>query len=49
MVYNDTQKINIFIELIVYFLSIIVPIGIILLETVTGNISEMLYINMMLF
>ena len=45
MVYNDTQKINIFIELIVYFLSIIVPIGIILLETVTGNISEMLYIN----
>ena len=46
MVYNDTQKINIVMELIAYFLAIVIPISIILMEKVAGNISEMIYINM---
>ena len=46
MVYNDTQKMNIFMELIVYFLSIVIPIGIMLIKKLNGNISEMLYINL---
>ena len=37
MVYNDTQKMNVFGEIIVYLLSIVVPIGVILITKATGN------------
>ena len=45
MVYNDTQKMNVFGEIIVYLLSIVVPIGVILITKATGNISEIININ----
>ena len=37
MVYNDTQKMNVFGEIIVYLLSIVVPIGVILITKKKGN------------
>ena len=45
MVYNDTQKMNVFGEIIVYLLSIVVPIGVILITKATGNISEIINTN----
>ena len=49
MVYNDTQKMNVFGEIIVYLLSIVVPIGVILITKATGNISEIININIRFF
>ena len=40
---------NIFIEIIVYFLSIVVPIAILLLKKATGNVKELLTINLVRF
>ena len=45
MVYKDTQKMNVFGEIIVYLLSIVVPIGVILITKATGNISEIINIK----
>ena len=40
MVYNDTQKMNVFGEIIVYLLSIVVPIGVILITYISMKESK---------
>lgn len=48
-VYNNPAEMNIFVELIVYFLSIVIPIAVILLKKATGNLKELLYLNLVRF
>ena len=47
--YNNSTQINVFIEIIVCFLSIVIPIAMILLKKATGNVKELLTINFVRF
>ena len=47
--YNNSTQINVFIEIIVCFLSIVIPIAMILLKKATGNVKELLTINLVRF